>query len=344
MEEEVVDDIKILVTLGPQSLKEDVIKSMVDAGVYLFRINMSHTEVEQLDDLIPFIQSCTDVPVCLDSEGAQVRTQRLAGGSVSFDAGAEVQLHFDTVEGDTGNLSFYPPGVAREFEVGDLIDIDFHGVQLRVTAKNKTSCTSVVEKAGKIGENKGVAVNRPIALPAMTDKDKRAIEVGLSHGIRHFALSYGNSAGDVKDFRSRIGNDATLITKIESISGIRNLIEITDCADAILIDRGDLSREVPIELIPFLQRRIVSSVRSRLKPIYVATNLLESMIEWHQPNRAEVNDVVSTLEMGATGLVLAAETAIGDHPVQSVNTIRRLIDHFQRWTPNTSFEELLSAH
>ena len=121
------------------------------------------------------------------------------------------------------------------------------------------------------------------------------------------------------------------------------MIEITDCTDAILIDRGDLSREVPIEQIPFLQCRIVSSVKSRHKPVYVATNLLESMVEWHQPNRAEVNDVVSTLEMGAIGLVLAAETAIGNHPVESVETIRRLIEHFQRWTPNTSFDELLAT-
>ncbi len=338
-----VNTIQILATLGPSSLKEDIIAALAAAGVSLFRINMSHTAAEELDDLIPFIQSCTDVPICLDSEGAQVRTQRLAGGAVTLAAGAEVRLHFETIEGDRENLSFYPGGIAREFGPGDRIDIDFHGVRLRVTEKTEAFCTAAVEVAGKIGENKAVSLDRPIPLPAMTDKDERAIEIGRRLGIRSFALSFANNPGDVDVFRSRIGDDATLITKIESIRGIKNLIEITDRADAVLIDRGDLSREVPIEQIPFLQRRIVSSVKSRHKPVYVATNLLESMVEWHQPTRAEVNDVVSTLEMGATGLVLAAETAIGGHPVAAVETIRRLINHFERWTPNTSFEELLSA-
>lgn len=339
-----MNNIKILATLGPSSLKQDIIGAMAGAGVTLFRVNMSHTAAEELEDLIPFIQSCTDVAICLDSEGAQIRTQRLADGGVTLAAGAKVQLHFDTVEGDQDNLSFHPGGIARQFDIGDLIDIDFHGAQLRVTEKTEASCAAVVETAGKIGENKAVNVNRPIPLAAMTDKDKRAIEIGRRLGIRDFALSFANAPEDVDVFRSRIGGDATLITKIESIRGIRNLIEITDRADAVLIDRGDLSREVPIEQIPFLQRRIVSSVRSRHKPVYVATNLLESMVEWHQPTRAEVNDVVSTLEMGATGLVLAAETAIGGHPVAAVETIRRLIEHFERWTPNTSFEELLSSH
>lgn len=338
-----VNTIRILATLGPSSLKKETISHLADAGVSLFRINMSHTAAEDLGELIPFIQSCTDVPICLDSEGAQIRTQKLADSGVLLSDGDHVRVHFDTVEGDPENLSFYPDGIARDFDKGDLIDIDFHGVQLRVTEKADAHCTAVVEKPGKIGENKAVSLNRAITLPAMTEKDKRAIEIGRDMGIQHFALSFANGPEDVDVFRSCIGEDATLITKIESIRGIRNLMEITDRADAILIDRGDLSREVPIEQIPFLQRRIVSSVKSRQTPVFVATNLLESMIEWHQPTRAEVNDVVSTLEMGATGLVLAAETAIGGHPVAAVETIRQLIDHFDRWTPNTSFEELLSG-
>ncbi|MDP6262929.1 MAG: pyruvate kinase [Rhodospirillales bacterium] len=338
-----MNNIKILATLGPSSLKEDVISAMTAAGVSLFRINMSHTAAEELEDLIPFIQSCTEVPVCLDSEGAQIRTQRLVDGGVSMDANDQVRLHVDPIKGDQGKLSFHPAGIAGEFDIGDLIDIDFHGAQLRVTEKSEAFCTAVVETAGKIGENKAVSINRPIPMPAMTEKDQRAIEIGRRFGIQNFALSFANAPEDVDEFRACIGDDATLITKIESIRGIRNLVEIADKADAILIDRGDLSREVAIEKIPFLQRRIVSSVKARHKPVYVATNLLESMIEWHQPTRAEVNDVVSTLEMGAMGLVLAAETAIGDHPAAAVETIRQLIDHFDRWTPNTSFDELLSS-
>ena len=337
-------DIKILATLGPSSLKHEVITGMAAAGVYLFRINLSHTRLEELEDVIEFIRGCTDVPICIDSEGAQIRTRRLLDGTISLVQDSQVQLHFDDTESDPGNLSFYPDGIVRNFEVGDLIDIDFHGAQLRVSGQSEKFLESVVEKGGRIGANKAVTVNRPISLPAMTEKDRRAVDIARRLDVRHFALSFANSTEDVANFRSCIGGDAFLITKIESIKGVRNLIEIADMADALLIDRGDLSREVPIVKIPFLQRRIVSSVKSRDKPIYVATNFLESMIEWHQPNRAEVNDVISTLEMGATGLILAAETAIGGHPIASVRTIRRLIENFERWTPNTSFEELLSAN
>jgi pyruvate kinase len=338
-----MNNIQILATLGPSSLEKETISRMATAGVCLFRINLSHTRIEDFEDVIQFIQSCTDVPVCLDSEGSQVRTQQFIDDAISLDVDGQVRVHFDPVEGDKQNLSLYPSGIASELEPDDLIDIDFHGIQLRVVAKKETYCECTVETPGKMGANKAVVVNRSISLPAMTEKDIQAVQIGRRLGIQHFALSFASSAEDVDLFRSHIGEEAQLIAKIESIKGIRNLIEITDCTDAILIDRGDLSREVPIEQIPFLQRRIVSSVKSRHKPVYVATNLLESMVEWHQPNRAEVNDVVSTLEMGAIGLVLAAETAIGNHPVESVETIRRLIKHYERWTPNTSFEELLET-
>lgn len=336
-----MNNIQILATLGPSSLEEKTIRSMAAAGVSLFRINLSHTRVEELEDVIGLIQSCVDVPICLDSEGAQARTQKIAGGALSLEAGDPVRMHFDTVKADQRNLSLYPSGVAGELEPDDLIDMDSHGAQLRVVSKKETFCECIVERAGEIGENKAVAMKRRIPLPAMTEKDKQAIEIGRRLGIRHFALSFASCAEDVNAFRSRIGDQAQLITKIENIKGIRNLTEIADLSNALLIDRGDLSREVPIEQIPFLQRRIVSSVKSRHKPVYVATNLLESMVERRQPNRAEVNDVVSTLEMGATGLVLAAETAIGNHPVASVQIIRRLVEHFECWTPNTSFDELL---
>lgn len=338
-----MNNIRLLATLGPSSLAGETIKSMAEAGVHLFRINLSHTLIEELEEVIGLIQSSTDVPICLDSEGAQVRTQRLTDGTVSLDTGARVRVHFDSVKGDRCNLSLYPPGVAAGLEAGAVIDIDFHGVQLCVVERQETFCVCTVERGGKLGENKAVTVKPPMPLPVMTDKDKQAVEIGRRLGIQYFALSFTNSAKDVDVFRNCIGEDARLITKIESIQGIRNLIEITDRADAVLIDRGDLSREVPVEKIPFLQRRIVSSVKARHKPVYVATNLLESMVEWHQPNRAEVNDVVSTLEMGATGLVLAAETAIGNYPVAAVETIRQLFEQYERWTPNTSFDELLEA-
>jgi pyruvate kinase len=142
--------------------------------------------------------------------------------------------------------------------------------------------------------------------------------------------------------RSLAGPDARIFAKIECVEGLNQLSGIVDAADEIIIDRGDLSREVPIEKIPFLQRRIISTARARGKPCHVATNLLESMVTSKNPTRAEVNDVISTLLMGATGLVLAGETAIGEYPLQCVKMIKRLLAMYMKWTENTSVQEVLN--
>ena len=156
-------------------------------------------------------------------------------------------------------------------------------------------------------------------------------------------MSFTNCPEDVQLIRESCGIDSNIICKIESPRGVQNLEGILAETDEILIDRGDLSRRVPIEKIPFLQRLIVSSACSKLVPVYVATNLLESMVTTSSPNRAEVNDVVSTLEMGADGLVLAAETAIGEHPIAAVKMVRALIEEHSRWLPNANIDEILKS-
>jgi pyruvate kinase len=159
--------------------------------------------------------------------------------------------------------------------------------------------------------------------------------------VRDFSLSFTNSADDVAQVRKVIGCNSNLISKIESIRGVLNLGEILPVVDQILIDRGDLSREVPIEKIPFIQRRIISYARSKDTPVYVATNLLESMIKSTSPTRAEANDVASTLLMGASGLVLAAETAIGNYPVDAVDMINLIVKQYNRWTTESSFNDII---
>ena len=160
-------------------------------------------------------------------------------------------------------------------------------------------------------------------------------------GVKNFSLSFTNSAEDVKNVRDIIGNNTNLISKIESIEGVLNLEEILPVVNQILIDRGDLSREVAIEKIPFIQRRIIAHAKSKNTPVFVATNLLESMIKVDSPTRAEVNDVASTLLMGASGLVLAAETAIGKHPISAVKMINSIIKQYNKWTPESSCRDII---
>ena len=332
---------RILATIGPNSLKEEILKRCAEADVYVFRINLSHTPVEEVAPFIEKIQKWTDVPVCLDSEGAQLRNQNMADNGADFVRGSRVNIHFAPVLGDAENISFTPAGSVEQFEVGDTIRIDFNGTELNVVECLDDRCIATVIKSGRVGSNKAADVGRDVNLTAITKNDEAAIKIGRDMGIRHFALSFANSAEDVARMRSLCGPDSTIISKIESLKALANLPAILEETDDILIDRGDLSRQVSLEKIPFLQRRIIAMAKAHDVPVYVATNLLESMITAHAPTRAELNDVVSTLLMGADGLVLAAETAIGNYPVEAVHMIRSLANTTRKWTSHSSIDDVL---
>ena len=334
---------KILVTLGPSSMQQDIIGEMEKENVYLFRINLSHTPAELIEDVISEVQSYTKVPVCIDSEGAQVRNHKMQDGQVFLKKSDVVKIHFDEVLGDSNNISFSPNYVAKQLRIDDELRIDFNSASIKVFEKNKDHCLAKVIVEGKIGSNKATDLNRELEMEAITPKDRKAIAIGRKMGIKNYSLSFAGSKEDIKLLRELAGTDINVISKIESKKGLCNLNDILHESDEILIDRGDLSRQVDIVKIPFFQRRIISMARSKRVPVNVATNLLESMITFHIPTRAEVNDVVSTLLDGANGLVLAAETAIGRYPVETVRIVRQLISQVERWTPNTSIKELLEG-
>lgn len=332
---------KILATIGPNSLNESILQRCTEAGVYVFRINLSHTPLDQVAACVEKIQKWTDVPVCLDSEGAQLRNQTMAENGANFAEGARVKIHFSSVVGDATNISFTPSGSAAQFTVGDTVRIDFNGTILNIIDQYEDCCIAKVVKGGHVGSNKAADVDRNVSLAAISKDDEAAIKIGSEMGVRHFALSFANTAADVVRMRTLCGPDAIIISKIESLRALENLSSILQETDEILIDRGDLSRQVPLEKIPFLQRRIIAMAKARAVPVHVATNLLESMVSAHAPTRAELNDVVSTLLMGADGLVLAAETAIGSYPAESVHMIRNLADMTQKWTAHSSIDDIL---
>jgi len=334
--------IKILSTLGPGSLNKETVQALAKKGVNLFRINLSHTALKDVESIILKIQSWTDVPVCLDSEGAQVRNGFMERGSVVYQTGDLVTIHPKAIVGDRQSISFTPSSVFSQLNEDDEIRVDFDSVAFRITGVKSDRLIATVLQGGRVGSNKGAVVGRPLQLDPITLKDKAAFEIGLSMGIKNFALSFTHCADDVRRVRELIGEN-TLISKIESIQGVLNLKEILPLVDQILIDRGDLSREIPIEKIPFIQRSIIAYARMYETPVYVATNLLESMINHGSPTRAEANDVASTLLMGASGLVLAAETAIGQYPVESVEMIAAIIKQFEQWSPDTSFQDLIES-
>jgi pyruvate kinase len=320
---------EIWCTLGPASLNDRVISRLEELGVSLFRLNLSHTRIELLEGILDFIQARTAVPISLDTEGAQVRTAELAGGRIGVREGALIRVCHDPVPGDPAAFNLHPHGIARQLLAGDLLKLDAE-VLAQVIGVERDGVVLRVLHGGEIGQNKAVTVlERELAMPALTEKDERALAIGTQKGVQHVALSFANRAADVDEIRARVGPHVTVTSKIECLNGLRNLAEIAERSDALLIDRGDLSRQVGIEKIPTLQKDIIRVCKSVGRRIYVATNLLESMVSSPSPTRAEVNDSLNTLLDGADGLVLAAETAIGAHPVAAVQMLRKVIGEYE---------------
>ena len=241
---------KILCTLGPSSLNERTIVRLTDLGAALFRINLSHTSLADLPGTIELIQRYSNIPICLDTEGAQIRTGSLVNGKAILVEHNLIRAGNLGRPGDTNHFSFYPDYVANLFEVGDFISIDFNAVLVQVISKETSSVTMRVLNGGTMGQNKAVSIDRPINLSALTRKDYDAIAIGNKMGIKHFALSFANCGEDVDLIRELCAKDSEIISKIECLSGLMHLTDIVAKSDAILIDRGDLSREIPIEKIP----------------------------------------------------------------------------------------------
>ncbi len=332
--------IKLLCTLGPASFNEKTIVRLDALGVDVFRINLSHTQTGELEAIIRLIRKYTSRPICLDSEGAQIRTGRMRDGGVFLKENTRVKITTKEILGDSGQFSFSPFFVLSQMRVGDLISVDFDSVLLRILECSSQELTVDVVSGGLIGSNKAVTVDRHISMPVMSDKDRSAIRIGRALGITHFALSFAADKEGVEEFRREAGQNSCIISKIESVKGVENIDEIAGVTDALLIDRGDLSREEPVDKIPFIQKAIIRQANRHKVPVYVATNLLESMVKSKKPTRAEVNDVINTLLDGADGLVLAAETAIGEYPVNCAVMISRMIGHFEVISQGGSVEDL----
>jgi pyruvate kinase len=330
--------IKILCTLGPASLNGRVIKQLSERGVDLFRLNLSHTPLDALENALKLVRRHSEVPICLDSEGPQVRCGPMLP-DVVVEEGAEVELVPETIVGDASRITLWPRAVFDALGPDSVIEIDFDGASLRVTEADHDSAKAVVVSRGRVRSNKGATVEPTLTLPALSEKDIAAVEIGAEYEVLHYALSFASCAEDVAQLRRLAPENAEVIAKIESRAGVRHMDSIIPAADAILIDRGDLSRDVPIEHVPYYQKAIARRANRWHRPAYVATNLLESMVTGTVPTVAEAHDIATTLLDGVHGLVLAAETAIGVDPVASVDTIRRARRAFERAAASQLLDE-----
>src|SRR3972149_4294622 len=324
---------KIIVTLGPATNTERDLRKIKDKGVDFVRTNMSHSSLEDLEFYINLSKK-VGIPFIIDTEGSQIRTGHLEGGVFYFKENSVVKIYAKEISGNGKKLCLKPGYVIEQLEVGDLIHVDFDTLILRVTDVSTASNGYIVGKAitgGLIGSNKAVVIHpifeKKFQLPTLSPKDYHSIELGLKEGIGHIAVSFVRSGAAIDEVRSVTQNKMKIISKVECVDALEHINEIIQKSDFILIDRGDLSKEIPVEKIPFTQKVMVHKPRRYHTGVFVATNLLETMVEKKKPTRAEVHDVVNTIVDGALGLTLAAETAVGKHPMECINMLNKLIQH-----------------
>ena len=311
--------IKLFCTLGPSSLNKNFLINLDKKVVKLLRINLSHTKIEDLPKIVSYIRKYTSINICFDTEGAQIRTSTLKNRSQSLIKNQRILINKEN--NNNKNITLLPINIYKKLKKNDLLSIDFNSAIVKIINIKGENIECFVKVGGEIGSNKSVAINRMIKLPPFTEKDKEAFKIAEDLNIRNIALSFTSHPDDVIKLKEYFNKDINIIAKIESKNGLKNLTGILNVSNSILIDRGDLSKEIPIYQIPKKQKEIISIAKKYKTPVYVATNLLESMVSQMEPTRAEVNDVYNTLKDGATGLVLAAETAIGKYPEKCIDMI-----------------------
>tara|TARA_B100000925_G_C21973816_1_gene459131 strand:- start:211 stop:1068 length:858 start_codon:yes stop_codon:yes gene_type:complete len=285
---------------------------------------MSHLEPSELKKNIEFIKKRTNCPICIDTEGAQIRSKFKKRKFFKKNS----LIH---ISENSNDLKLYPEDIKDKVKPNDILNIGFENLKVKVLKRyNKFLLTKVVSQ-GYLENNKGIHLeNRKIKLECITKKDIEAIQIGKLNKLDNYALSFTNSVSDVKYFNKLTNNKSKNIFKIETKQSVNKFNEIIKEGNNFLIDRGDLSKDISVYKIPETQRKLMKiKNRYKFKKIFIATNLLESMIINNYPTRAETNDIYSCIEMGADGLVLAAETAIGKNPIECVKFVNNMIKQFK---------------
>lgn len=333
---------KLVVTLGPSTGTEAALRKLKIQEVDFVRINMSHSTIEDLRYFIALTKK-VGLPFVIDTEGSQIRSGPLKE-TIHLAEGEEVKIFSKYMMGNREEFCLTPEGIIGQLEPGDILRLDFDTLMLRVAGVSTLPQGYILTKAiteGYLGSNKGIVVDsgtaKRYALPCLTPKDYQSIALGLAENVGYIAASFMRSGVFVDEVRRATGGRMKIISKIECLDGLENLDEIIEKSDYLLIDRGDLSKEIPLEKIPLSQKIILHRARTRGKGVFVATNLLETMVKQKKPTRAEVHDIVNTILDGAAGLALSAETAIGSYPFECVNMMKRLISHVEQTIPVENF-------
>jgi pyruvate kinase len=321
---------KILATLGPSSNTREKMRALFEAGVDVFRINMSHTNHDMLRAMVSDLRALSEdvgrpIGILCDLQGPKIRLGRLTGGPRMLVEGERIRLVLGETSDKPEDVPIPHPEIFQAIKQKHALLIDDGKVRLRLLRKADTFAEAIVEVAGEIKDRKGV--NMPdtlLPMSAMTPKDRADLDAALELGVDWIALSFVQRPEDVAELKKIVQGRAGVLAKIEKPKALSSLQGILELADALMVARGDLGVEMPLERVPGLQKQITRAARKAGKPVVVATQMLESMISSPMPTRAEVSDVATAVFDGADAVMLSAESASGAWPVEAVETMDRI--------------------
>lgn len=329
-------NVKIVATLGPASSTPDRIRALAEAGADVFRLNFSHGSHDDHLARIRAVRALeleTGRPIGLlaDLQGPKLRIGSFRDGAVELVPGQNFRLDMEGTLGDATGVALPHPEVLASLKPDTDLLLDDGKIRLRVKEVHSGWAMTEVMVGGRLSDRKGVNLpDTVVPLSALTPKDRADLAFALAHGVDWIALSFVQRPDDLREARGLIQGRAALLAKIEKPSAIDTLDEIVTLCDALMVARGDLGVELPLQTVPGLQKRIVRTARRAGKPVVVATQMLESMIKAPVPTRAEVSDVATAVYDGADAIMLSAESASGDYPIESVRTMDQIARQVER--------------
>lgn len=326
---------KIVATFGPAVADYEMARSIIEAGVDIGRLNLSHGSHSVHEAVFATIRKAAGdlnkpVGILVDLQGPKIRLGQFAENKVMLENGATFKITIDDILGDVNICSTTYKGLVGDVKPGDELLIDDGRVGLRATAVDATTVTCIVEYGGQVSNNKGI--NLPgvaVNVPALSEKDEVDLRWALKLGADMIALSFVRNAKDIVRVHEIMAEEGTflpVIAKIEKPQAVAALEEIIDAFDGVMVARGDLGVELPLEQVPLVQKRAVELARRWAKPVIVATQMLESMITASRPTRAETSDVANAVLDGADALMLSGETSIGEYPLETVKVMAKIIE------------------
>ncbi len=325
---------KIVCTLGPATATEDRIRELVESGMDVARLNFSHGEHADHAENYKKVRQASyhlgrAVGILADLQGPKIRLGRFVEDRTVWATGEEVRITVDDIVGTHDRVSTTYKELASDAKPGDRLLVDDGKIGLTVTGVEGNDVICRVTEGGPVSNNKGVSLpGMDVSVPALSEKDIEDLEFALKLGVDFIALSFVRSASDVElvhDVMDRVGRRVPVIGKLEKPEAIDNLEAIVLAFDAVMVARGDLGVELPLEQVPIVQKRAIQMARENAKPVIVATQMLESMIENSRPTRAEASDVANAVLDGADAVMLSGETSVGAYPIETVRTMARIV-------------------